>query len=114
MDAESCAGCRNILRDETWWSAREASLFCLDCMRERRRVDLTLEKLPADVPKILRFMGAAAFVDVLRLTAETTSLRAAANAIFGLAAHAGLPIREHDTVRFSALLSANIDQVFHP
>ncbi len=114
MDAEACAGCRKILHEETWWSGREASLFCLDCMRERRRVDQTLEKLPSDVPKILRFMGSAAFVDVLRLTAETASLRAAASAVFGLAVHAGLPIRGQEPVRFSALLEPNIDHAQQP
>ena len=107
MDAEACMGCRAILREQSWWSGREASMFCVNCMRERRRVDQTLEPLPADVPKILRFLSAAPFTDVLRLTAESASLSAASRTVLSLAERAGLRLDGAQEERF-ALLSVNV------
>lgn len=103
MDAEACMGCRAILREQSWWSGREASMFCVNCMRERRRTDQTLELLPADVPKILRFLSSAPFTDVLRLTAESASLSAASRTVLSLAERAGLRLDGAQEERFTLL-----------
>lgn len=101
---DRCVRCAQDLHEPVWLAPRAGGLACEDCTRSLKREHSDIEVLSPQILKVLRFVRSAALEDVLRLTAETSVVSAAAEALTTGLNQAPLTRHPHGPSTVSALL----------
>lgn len=99
-----CVRCSRDLYEPVWLAPRAGGLACENCTRVLKREQSDLSPLAPQVLKLIRFTRAVSLENILRLTAETSLMTAAAEALTASLDQTPLTRAPHGPVTIGALL----------